>query len=140
MVYVVYNIIPCNKIWGGEYIIWFERYIMGFKTLHGKQTIDIESISNYRFVGFGMVVDTKLASLMHLGFWGSPILGLSSMNVWVISLGLWRLWSHLCAMKEETPWGMKVRFVWILCLCLGLFCGSFIAILLILVVFSCICR
>ena len=52
MVYVIYSIILCNNIWGGEYIIWFEHYIMGFKTLHGKETIDIESISNYRDVGF----------------------------------------------------------------------------------------
>ena len=73
---------------------------MGFKTLHGKETIDIESISNYRDVGFGLIVDTKLAPLMHLAVWGSPILGLGSMTNLVIFLGLLFIWSQLFAMDE----------------------------------------
>ena len=100
MVYVVYNIIPCNKIWGGEYIIWFERYIMGFNNLHGKDTIDIESNSNYRDVGFGMVVDTRLFPLMHLGVWESPRLGLGTTKDLVILLGLSLLWSRLYVVDE----------------------------------------
>ena len=93
MVYVIYSIIPCNKIWGGKYFIWFEHHIMGLKTFHGKETIDIEPISNYRDVGFGMVVDTRLVPLMRLGVWGSPRLGIGSMKYLVIFIGLPFFWS-----------------------------------------------
>ena len=83
-----------------NYTIWFECYTMGFKTLHGKETIDIESISNYRDVGFGLIVDTRMAPLMHIWVWGSPSLGLGSMKHLIILLGLLFIQSHLCAVDE----------------------------------------
>ena len=62
---------------------------MGFKSLHGNGDHDIVTNANYVKVGFGSLVDTRLAPLMFLGVWGSPSLGLGSTNNLVISLGLW---------------------------------------------------
>ena len=67
----------------------FGSYAMGFKTLHEMETIVNEMTSNYGDVGFGLIMDTMLAPLMHLGIWGSLSSGLGSMNDLVISLGLW---------------------------------------------------
>ena len=58
-----------------------------------------EMIVNYGDVGFGLIMDTMLAPLMHLGIWGNPRLGLGSMNDLVISLGLWMVWSQLYALN-----------------------------------------
>ena len=73
---------------------------MGLKYLHGKETIDIESISNYRDVGFALILDTRMAQLMRLGIWGSPSLGLGSMKDLVIFLGLMFVWSQICVVDE----------------------------------------
>ena len=57
--------------------------------MHGNGDHNIVTNVNYGKVGLGLVVDTKQAPLMLLGVWGSPRLGLGSMNRLVISLGLW---------------------------------------------------
>ena len=41
---------------GGKIITRFKHYTLGFKTLYGKETIDIESITNYRDVGFWSLI------------------------------------------------------------------------------------
>ena len=74
---------------------------MGFKTLHGMETNVNETIVNYGDVGFGLIMDTRLAPLMHLGVWGNPSLGLGSTNDLVILLGLLMVWSWICAVDGE---------------------------------------
>ena len=66
----------------------------------GIETIDIELISNYRDVGFGMVADTRLVPLMRLGVWRNPSLGIVSMKDFLILLGLLFVWYHLCTVDE----------------------------------------
>ena len=61
------------------------------------ETNDNEAMVNYGDVGFGLIVATRLAPLMHLGFWGSPILGIGSMRDLVISLLSLMVWSWLYA-------------------------------------------
>ena len=63
-------------------------YAMGFNTLHGMVTNVNEAMVNYGDVGFGLILDTKLAPLMHLGVWGNPRLGIRSTSKLVISLVL----------------------------------------------------
>ena len=70
---------------------------MGFKTLHGMETNVNETIVNYGYVGFGLIMDTRMVPLMRLRVWGSPSLGLGSTNDLVILLGLLMVWSWLCA-------------------------------------------
>ena len=70
---------------------------MGFKTLHGMETNVNEMIVNYGDVGLGLIMDTMLAPLMHLGVWGIPSLGLGSMNDLVILLSSLMVWSWLFA-------------------------------------------
>ena len=77
--------IPCNKHWGGKLYDMVLTYTMGFKTLHGYGDHDNATMENYGDVGFGLILDTKLAPLMHLRFWGNPSLGLGSTNDLVIS-------------------------------------------------------
>ena len=69
---------------------------MGFKTLHGMETNVNEMIVNYGYVGFGLIMDTRMVPLMRLDIWGSLILGLGSMNDLVILLGSLMVWSWLC--------------------------------------------
>ena len=75
---------------------------MGLKTLHEMETIVNVSSEKYGRVGFGLLVATRMAPLMFLGF-GQPNLRLGSINGSLVSLGLWRLWSQLCAVKEAMP-------------------------------------
>ena len=67
---------------------------------------------NYGNVGFGWIVGTRMAPLMLLGVWGSPMLGLGSTNVLVISLGLWRVCSHLCALNGDDALVIEGRIRW----------------------------
>ena len=59
------------------------------------ETNDHEAIVNYGDVGFGLIMYTRLVPLMHLRVWGSPSLGLGSMNDLVIFLGSLMVWSWL---------------------------------------------
>ena len=68
---------------------------MGFKTVNEMETIISISNANHGIVGFGFLVATRLAPLMFLGVWGSPSLGLGSMNDFVIFLGSLMVWSWL---------------------------------------------
>ena len=63
-----------------------ETYAMGFKALHGNGDHDNVMFVNYRGMGFGWIVDTRMVPLMLLGVWGSPSLGLGSTSDLVISL------------------------------------------------------
>ena len=65
---------------------------MGFKTLHGMENNVKEMIVNYGDVGFGLIMDTRLAPLMHIGVWGSPRLGPGSTNDLVILIGSLMVW------------------------------------------------
>ena len=76
-----------------------ETYVMGFKALHGNGDHDNVTLVNYRGMGFGWIVDTRLAPLMLLGVWGRPSLGIGSMNDLVILLGSLMVWSWLYAMN-----------------------------------------
>ena len=69
---------------------------MGFKTLHGMETKVNETIVNYGDLGLGLIIDTRMALLMHLGVWGSPSLGLGSTKDLVILNGLLMVWYWLC--------------------------------------------
>ena len=61
---------------------------MGFKSLHEMETIVNVLNAKYGIVGFGLLVSTKMVSLMVLGVWGIPSLGLGSISDLVISLFL----------------------------------------------------
>ena len=67
------------------------NYAMGFKALHGHGNLENVMFVNNGDVGFGLILDTRLVPLMHLGGWGSPRLGLGSTSDLVISLVLWVL-------------------------------------------------
>ena len=68
---------------------------MGFNTLHGMVTNINEEMVNYGDVVFGLILDTRMVPLMHLGVWGSPSLGLGSTSDLVISLVLLIVWSWI---------------------------------------------
>ena len=68
---------------------------MGFNTLHGMETNVNETIVNYGYVGFGLIMDTRLEPLMRLGLCGSLSLALGSMNDLVILIGSLVVWSWL---------------------------------------------
>ena len=86
--------------------------MMGFKTLHGIETNVNETIVNYGDVGFGLIVETRLAPLMHLRVWGSPSLGLGSMNELVILLGSLMVWSWLCVVDGGDSMVNKGMICW----------------------------
>ena len=71
-----------------------EPYMLGFYELHGIGDYRFATISNYSKVGFGFDVGNKLVPLMHLGFRGSPNLGLDHDGlvilfvIWVLVLAL----------------------------------------------------
>ena len=75
-----------------------ETYMMGFKALHGNGDHDVVTFVNYGDVGFGLIMDTRLVPLMHIGVWGSPSLGPGSTNDLVILLGSLMVWSWLCTL------------------------------------------
>ena len=54
-----------------------EPYMLGFYNLHGSGDYCFATISNYNKLGFGFDVGIELVPLMHLGFHGSPNLGLA---------------------------------------------------------------
>ena len=90
LIYTMHIIpIPYIKLWGSDYITWSKCSHWGFNIMENRKGgNNIGLFTNYRDVGFGLILDTKLSPLMHLGVWGSPILGLGSMKDLVILLGL----------------------------------------------------
>ena len=82
-----------------NYNIWFGLYAMGFKTCMENGDHDNVTNPKYGIVGFGLIMVTRLEPLMLLGVWGSPSLGLGSMNYLVISLGLRMVW--FCAVNGD---------------------------------------
>ena len=57
------------------------------------ETSDNVKFVNYGDVGFGLILDTRMAPLMHLRVLGSPSLGLSSTSDLVILLVSLMVWS-----------------------------------------------
>ena len=49
-----------------------ETYALGFKALHGNGYHDNVTFVNYGDVGFILILDTRMAPLMHLGVLGQP--------------------------------------------------------------------
>ena len=76
-------------------------YAMGFKTCMANGDHDNVTNANYGNVGFGLIVDTRMAPLMRLRVWGSPSLGLGSTNDLVIFLGPLMVWSMLCIVDGD---------------------------------------
>ena len=85
---------------------------MGFKALHGNGDHDNVTFVNYGDVGFGLIMDTRLAPLMHLGVWGNPSLGLGSMNDLVILLGSLMVWSWICTVDGSNSMVNKGILRW----------------------------
>ena len=73
--------IPCISV-GWQVITYSLKLDMGFKTLHEMDTIVNVSSENYGRVGFGLLVATRLAPLMFLGF-GKPKLR-SCLHEWFV--------------------------------------------------------
>ena len=69
------------------------NYVIGFKALHGNGDHDNVTFVKYEDGGFGLILETMIVPLMHLGVWGIPILGLGSMSDLVISLVSQMVWS-----------------------------------------------
>ena len=92
---------------GGEYTIWLNHMLMGFKPCMGIETYVKAIVSNYNKVGFGFDIENQLVPLMHLGLRGSPKLGLAHDGL-VISFWLFGVWSWLCtADMDVTSRGIK---------------------------------
>ena len=84
---IIPYMIPCISV-GWQVITYILKLDMGFKTLHEMDTIVNVSSANYGRVGFGLLVATRMAQLMFLGFLGNPSLGLASMNGLLVFFGL----------------------------------------------------
>ena len=63
-----------TQAWGDKLYHMVLTYAMGFKALHGNGNHDNVTFVNYKGMGFGWIVDTRLASLIFLGIWGIPSL------------------------------------------------------------------
>ena len=57
-------------------MIWLNHMLMGFNPCMWMEAIIIATIPNYGKVCFGLDNGYQLVPLMHLGFHGSPSLGL----------------------------------------------------------------
>ena len=71
-----------------KYTIWLNDMLMGFKPCMGMETYIKVTISNYRKVGFVFESGYHLVPLMHLGFCGSPNLGLDRLVICLVVWGL----------------------------------------------------
>ena len=68
---------------------------MGFNTC--METNEYESLQLWKCGFWPLIMDTRLVPLMHLGFRGSPSLGLGTWLTWVIYFCLLNVWLWLCA-------------------------------------------
>ena len=65
-----------------SYNIIFDIMRWGLRPCMEMETNANEMIVNYGDVGFGLIMDTRLAPLMRLRVWGSPSLGLAPRMTW----------------------------------------------------------
>ena len=64
-------------IWGGEYIIWSNHISWGLTICMVVETIILQRYQTMEKWVFGYDIGNQLVPLMHLGFCGSPNLGLA---------------------------------------------------------------
>ena len=94
---MIHNTYSLDLPYGGEIITRFKCFTLGFKTLHGKETIDIELITNYREVGFRFYNGKQSCTINACWRMWQPNIGFGSTMGLVV---LFVVFSRLCVVCE----------------------------------------